>query len=207
MTTDTVEQQIASLRSQIADAESKQQILMGERDDGDLAYEAIVARNATAKKRVDEINAEIAHLTNVVLPMLNSALKAAQKRADAAKAAAAEGDVRKRAEQAQPIAERLAAVGKKADTTAREYCAALAEIDTCIRELSTLGIPTPSRDLVRVNKNRAHLAAMMSLDQARPIAPRERTLYDPLTKGWAKPALDWIAARLSKTETKAAKAA
>jgi hypothetical protein len=186
---------IAGLRNEIASIEARQLELTAERDE--LAYAAHVEGNAKASKRRSEINGEIGRLVNEVLPMLHAAFKEATRRENAASVAREQEGERTRAEKALPDAELLAELGSKADAAARDYCRYLGEIDAVISRLAALGAPTPSRDLVRVNKDRAHLTATASLNHARPIAPIERSTYDTLTRGWARPVLDWIAARMN----------
>jgi hypothetical protein len=193
---------VDELRGRIAAIEGRQIELAGERDE--LAFEAVVAGNAKAAKRVAEIAAELVHLQNEVAT-LNAALAEAGRRAASASAAEAVEAERLRAEQAQPIAERLADRGKKMDAAAKVICEERAGIEADSAELARLGVPVASADLRRVNLRRWFDAAFISFDaQSRPVPPLDRHSADSLTKNWAGSMLTWLANKLNKNAAKAA---
>jgi hypothetical protein len=199
----TAKTTVKDLRNQISVLEDRQLKLGAERDE--LAFASIVERNGQATKRLNEITAEFVTIANEIAT-LNAAIAEAGRRADAAaKAASAEAE-RKRAEQAEPIAKRMAERGAKLDAAIKEYCEHYAAIQADIDELARLGVPIPSRAIVQVNLRRSHEAHTASIDKvARAVPPHGRHTFDKLTQGWAVPALNWIASKLnSKNAAKAA---
>jgi DNA repair exonuclease SbcCD ATPase subunit len=202
MTTTELKASADDLRGKIAAIEGRQIELAAERDE--IAYTAHVERDKTAVKRLAEINAEIAHLSSE-LTSLNAALEEAGRRATAAVSAEAAEAEKARAEQALPIAERLAERGKKLDAAIQEYCANFNGVKEDLDALARLGVPIPTRDLVRVNLRRANDAAQASLDKtSRPVPPNQRHSFDSLLRGWAQPGLNWIKSKLSHAAAKAA---
>jgi chromosome segregation ATPase len=199
MMTDTT---IADLRNQITEVQNKRLVLEAERDE--LAFAAHVERNAKAVQRLAEISTELDHLGNEKAT-IEAAIAEAGRRAVAASAAEAADAERKRAEKAQPIAERLAGLGAKADTAAKEYASCLVQIEAAIDDLAKLGAPVPSRSLVAVHKTLAHDSAMMgATDKTRVVPPGARRTFQFLTLGWSTPARNWIATKLSNTAAKTA---
>jgi hypothetical protein len=198
MTTNTVQ----DLRTKIDAIESKKLILTGQRDD--VAFAALVDREPRAVKQAADINAKLAELTTEE-SMLNAALKVAVKRETEARAAAATESERQRAEEAQPIAERLAKRGQRMDEAMAVVLEERAAIDADAEALARLGVPVANADLRRVNLRRWIDAATSTFDKhARPVAPRERCTADSLTTGWMRSSLQFIADKLNKAAAKVA---
>jgi hypothetical protein len=199
----TTKTTVKDLYNQIAVLEDRQLKLGAERNE--LAFASVVERNGQATKRLNDINAEFVTIANDIAT-LNAAIAEAGRRADAAAKAASADAERKRAEQAEPIAQRLAERGRKMDEAIAVYCKEFKGISEDIDALMRLSVPVPTRELVRVNLNRSHDAATMFLDKtSRPVPPLERHPFSKLTTGWSLPALNWIASKLnSKTAVKAA---
>jgi seryl-tRNA synthetase len=161
-----------------------------------LSFAAHAAADQEATKTLAKLNTDrIAALAK--LEELERAIAEARRLIAIAQTGEDEEAQRKRAEEARPIAERLAARGKKLDAAMREYCEHYAAIDADINELVRLGVPVPSRDLVRVNLRRAHDTATSPLDKtSRPVPPTMRRTFDSLLTGWAQPGLNWISGKL-----------
>ena len=112
---------------------------------------------------------------------------------------------RKRAEQARPIAERLAARGKRMDEAMAVVLAERAGIDADAEALARLGVPVANADLRRVNLRRWIDAATMSFDKhARPVPPGERTTAEALTTTWMRSSLQFIADKLNNAAARVA---
>jgi hypothetical protein len=191
----TTHETIAGLRKQIADAETREQFLFTEREA--ISFDAVVEHQKPAIRRLEEINSELSALRDSNAT-LNAALKEARKREAAAAAAKSVEAERERAEKAAPIATRLAERGSIIDAAIKTYRDNRAGIQSDIDELIRLGVPVPSRDLVRVNLHRAHDAALTGIDKtARPVPPLQRHSYSSLLQGWALPAQNWISSKLN----------
>jgi multidrug efflux pump subunit AcrA (membrane-fusion protein) len=190
MTTTTTE-----LRNRFATIDNRKAQLATERDA--IAYSALIDSDAKASKRLTDIAAEIGTLDYETIAIA-AALAEAGRRAEAAIAAEKAEAERERARQAEPILKRLAARGKKLDEAMAIVGAEYGGVADDIDELIRLGIPTPSRDLVRVNLRGALDSATMFLDRtSRPIAPGKRRKFFDLTPGWARPGLNWINGKLN----------
>jgi hypothetical protein len=188
-----LQQKIGAAQAAIAGIDAKRKTVAFDAETGDDG-----ARKAMAKLHADR-NARLAEVDD-----LNAALDEAKRRSAAAAAAAAEEGLKARAERAKPIAERLAERGKKLDAAIQAYVAEFAAIGDDLDQLARLGVPIPSRDLVRVNLRRAHDSATAPLDKtSRPVSPTMRRSFDSLLAGWTQPAKNWIATKLN-TAAKAA---
>jgi hypothetical protein len=152
--------------------------------------------DATARKEMDKLgderNAKLGEISD-----LDAALAEARRRMGEAKTAEAAEAECKRAEQALPIARRIAEVGEQQDAAARRYVELHAEAEDLFNQLTALGVPTASRELRRVNRHRQHDATFASLDKvARPVPPGQRSSFASLYRGWAAMSLNWINQKL-----------
>jgi DNA repair exonuclease SbcCD ATPase subunit len=182
------------LRAKIGEIEGRKVELTAERDEH--AYAAHVERNAKAQKRLTEISAELLHLEHEKAS-LQAALAEAGRRAEAATAAEAAETERKRAEKAEPILSRLEARGAKLDAALKSYVENFNGLNADIEELTRLGIPVPTRNLVAVNLRNAHDAGM-SIDKiSRPVQPVKRRTFNELTRGWSLPGMNWVKSKLN----------
>jgi hypothetical protein len=186
-----LEKKAAATRTAIAEINERR---------AELSFSAHGTANPTAQKALAAANSD----RTVKLGELEEIEHAiAEGRRLCAIAAAQENEAvaRQHAEQALPIAERLAERGKKLDAAMREYCEHYAAISDDMDALARLGVPTPSRSLVAVNLRRAHDSATSPLDKtSRPVPPTMRRTFDSLLTGWAAPSLNWISTKL-KTKT------
>jgi hypothetical protein len=63
-----------------------------------------------------------------------------------------------------------------------------------LRELSMLGAPAPSPNLIEVNSRRTLDVALDGLhSKTRPVPPLQRHSFDELWRGWARPSERWAA--------------
>ena len=194
---------ISDLRAKIAAIEGTTIELFAERDE--LAYLAHVERNAKAIKRLAEIGTELGHLENE-RATLEAAIAEAGRRAAATTAAEAADAERKRAEKAEPIVERLAARGQAMDLAIATYVENFKAIQNDMTELSRLGVPVPSRELIAVNANLAHDSALTPLGDkfVRPVPSTARRNFSFLLNQWALPARNWVESKLNNKPAKAA---
>jgi hypothetical protein len=190
------------LQDRIDRAANAEIALVGERDS--IAYEALVQREDGAIKRLSAINDELQRIAADTAG-LRAALAESGRRAEAARAVELATAQRKRAETAKPIAERLAERGVKMDKAMSEYLAEFAGMKADIAELTKLGVPTPSHSIVKINMRNLHDGATYNLDSSSTwVPPDKRRSFASLSQGWAKPALNWITAKLNKSAKAAA---
>jgi hypothetical protein len=184
------------LRTRAAAAEGRKLELAAEREE--LAFQALIAGDAKARKRLDDIETEL-HRLDHELATIGAALAEAGRRAEAATAEERAAAERKRAAEAEPIARRLEARGQAMDRALMTYVTHFKAIQSDLDELQALGVPVPSRTLVEVNSHRAHDTALASLGDKfiRPVPPLQRHSFDKLLRGWAGPALAWISSRVN----------
>jgi len=113
---------------------------------------------------------------------------------------------RQTATKARAVAARLAKRGALLDAALNQARQAYHGFQNDLRELATLGAPTPSENLVEVNSRRTLDSAIELLHtKARPLPPLERRLFDELCCGWSRPSERW-AAQILDTTVKAKKA-
>jgi hypothetical protein len=194
---------IPNLLKQIADGENREVILFAEREA--ISFDAVVERQKSAIKRLEEINSELAALRDSNAT-LNAALREARRRETAAAAEKSAEAARDRAAEAEPIGKRLAERGATIDAAIKTCIENIQGMREDLEVLARLGMPVPSRDLVRVNLNRAWDTMTASLDKTRPMSPVQRTGYDRLAKAWSAPVLTLISTR-TNTNNAAADAA
>jgi hypothetical protein len=153
--------------------------------------------DADAKREMAKLNdARNALLTEI--GDLDAALVEVRRRMGAARQTAALEAEAERARQAAPIVERLAARGAQMDSELQAFREHHAAIQADLNALARLGVPTPSRDLVAVNLNRALDAATMGLDSSRrPVPPLQRHSFTSLLHGYDLPAQRWVETKLN----------
>jgi hypothetical protein len=193
---------ITDLLSKIDALEGTKIELIAERDE--LSFAALVERDKKSAARIAEINSKLEGMHSEAAT-LKAALAEAQRRAATASAAEAVDAERKRAAKAEPILKRMAARGAKLDAAIRAYREEFAAIDDDLDELTRLGVPVPTRPLVKTNLRRANDAATSGLDlKTVVVPPNQRHSFDSLLKGWARPGLTWIATKLNNAAARAA---
>ena len=98
------------------------------------------------------------------------------------------------ATKARAVAARLAARGAVLDAALNQARQAYHAFQNDLRELATLGAPTPSANLVDANSRRA-LDPLIGLfhTKVRPLPPLERPSFDELCCGWSRPSEGWAA--------------
>lgn len=155
----------------------------GDDDDAKRKLSKLNARRAVLITEAEELDAAVDTARQNVIETQNAA------NADAA---------RQRAAEAEPIARRLAERGAAMDATVAAFVEHYRGINDDINALMKLGIPTPSRELVSVNLNRARDAAFNGLDPSvRPVPVLQRHSYQSLTNGWSAPALAYISDKIT----------
>jgi hypothetical protein len=189
-----LESKAAATRAAIAEINGKRAELSFAAHTGQpAAQKALAKANTDRTAKVSELE-EIEHAISEARRLC--AIAEAQEDQEAA---------RQRAEQALPIAERLAERGKKLDAAIREYQEHYTAIADDITALARLGVPTPSGALVAVNLRRSHDAALASFDRhARPVRSHERVTFESLVRSWSAPALNWISTKLKIKTAEAA---
>ena len=98
------------------------------------------------------------------------------------------------ATKARAVAARLAARGAVLDAALNQARQAYHAFQNDLRELATLGAPTPSAHLVDAISRRA-LDSLIGLfhTKVRPLPPLERHSFDELCCGWSRPSEGWAA--------------
>ena len=114
---------------------------------------------------------------------------------------------RQTATKARAVAARLAERGAVLDAALNQARQAYHGFQNDLRELATLGAPTPPENLVDVNSRRALDSAIgLFHSKARPLLVLERASFDELCCSWSRPSERW-AAELLDTAVKVNEAA
>jgi hypothetical protein len=181
-----LETKAATTRAAIAEINGKRAELSFAAHTGQPA-----AQKALAKANADRA-AKLGELEEV-----ETAIAEARRLCAIAEAQGDEAAGRQRAEQAQPIAERLAKRGQRMDEAMRVVLEERAGIDADAQSLERLGVPVASADLRRVNLRRWIDTATMNFDKhSRPVPPSERTTAETLTTTWMRSSLQFITEKL-----------
>jgi hypothetical protein len=191
----TLETKAAKARAAISEINEKR---------SQLSYAAHGTENPQAQKALAEANADRAAKVSELEEIEHGILEA---RRLCAIAEAQEDDAagRQRADQARPIAERLAARGARMDAAMRVVLEERTGIDADAAALERLGVPVANADLRRVNLRRFIDTATMNFDKhSRPVPPSERTTAEALTTSWMQSSLQFIANKLNKDTAKIA---
>jgi hypothetical protein len=182
-----LENKAAATRAAIAEINGKR---------AELSFAAHTGQPA-AQKQLAKANADRAVKISE-LEEVETAIAEARRLCAIAEAQGDEAAGRQRAEQAQPIAERLAKRGQRMDEAMKVVLEERAGIDADAAALERLGVPVASADLRRVNLRRWIDTATMSFDKhARPVPPSERTTAETLTTTWMRTALQFISDKLN----------
>lgn len=190
------------LRVRLGACKSRQQELLTERSE--IAYSATVEKDRAAIKRLEEINGELAALTNET-SVLESALKEAHRRESAAEDAAR---AEKRRSNAGAAAEVLL------ETKATAALLAKAMLDTCelssklraqFADMKNLTGAGPTAESVQVNLSRSLTTAVMNSPmKIAHLAPSDRCTIDAIVDDWSASIRNWITAALGDKPAKAA---
>jgi hypothetical protein len=112
---------------------------------------------------------------------------------------------RETATKARAISARLAARGAALDAALDQVREGYQAFQDDLRELSMLGAPAPSANLIEVNSRRTLDSALTGLHQkTRPVPPLQRHSFDELCRGWARPSELWASGILDAPKEVAA---
>jgi hypothetical protein len=161
-----------------------------------LSYAAHGTENLKAQTALAEANSDRAAKISE-LEEIEHAIAEARRLVAISEAQADHAAGRQRAEQARPIAERLAKRGQRMDEAMKVVLDERAGIEIDAQSLERLGVPVASADLRRVNLRRWIDTATMSFDKhSRPVPPSERTTAESLTTNWMRSSLQFITEKL-----------
>jgi hypothetical protein len=201
-TTNTTCASTAELRSKLAEAQTRQQILSATR--AEYAFGAVVEKDKASIKKVDEITEELNRVANEIA-VLTAALAESGRRDEAAAAAKRDSDECGNAEKALALLDsfekRGAALDAAFDTAISEYNALVDEF----RRLDALGFAPTTYNLVNSNMRLALKSKVMNTGLVvEHLRSHLRRNFVDVISGWSNHVRARATARLNKTAAKAA---
>jgi hypothetical protein len=151
-----------------------------------IAYDAHADGDAKARKRLDQVNAEVAtHASE--LASLDDAIEAAHARAAAAIADVEREKERENALALRAVVNEFAECGRALDAALDQLVAASDQLREHVDRIHALGVNSPSHEQVEVLGYQALLTALNRTRWDRRferLAPNQRRTFEKLVEGW-----------------------
>jgi chromosome segregation ATPase len=175
-----------------------------------IAFASHAEGDAKARKRLDQINQEMATMASEHAS-IESAIEVATERLAAAQRETALAEDRTQAEQLRIVLSRWVELGLTIDDCFIDMNSAAAEMKHLLSTMHQLGAKTPSHEQVRVLGALALKSALQTTPWAKEfetIAPNQRRTFATLVTGWRDQLTPHIMARIGietkQTDEKAA---